>query len=304
MSEDIQSTEAASSPDIDTIYNNIQQYGSAEGPSASTPEKVASQPQPDVTPSKPQMFKFKALGKEIEADEEKMKQYASMGYDYSAKIGATNIADAMHKLSHYEALSKQVEDLKKLERYKEYEDYAAKNPAWREHLHQSWEMRTALENGLDPENPIVKELATVKTQLQQYLSSQQQAEQQKIIQEGDAKLAQEIKSIRDQYADLDFDQLDDSGKSLEYRVLEHANQNDIRSFKTAFLDFYHPTLVQRAADKAKEEAAKQIQQRTKAGFTGIKTPATAKANGAAPDSFRNLSDKQVHELALKSIGLL
>ena len=87
-------------------------------------------------------------------------------------------------------------------------------------------------------------------------------------QKQDQALDQEVQSIREKHADLDWNTLDENGKHLELRVLEHAQANGISSFKAAFRDLLHDDLISRAASQGKLAIAKGIQNRSKLGVLG------------------------------------
>jgi hypothetical protein len=89
--------------------------------------------------------------------------------------------------------------------------------------------------------------------MQQTLAEREQAAQKS----ADEKLAQEVQSIREKYKDIDMDSPDENGKSLEAKVLEHAEANGIPSFKAAFNDFYQDQLIARAEAQAKMNVSKR-----------------------------------------------
>lgn len=61
----------------------------------------------------------------------------------------------------------------------------------------------------------------------------------KAMLKADRELEKEIKDVERAYKHLDFRTPDENGKSIEYKVLEHAQAWGIPSFKVAFKDWYH-----------------------------------------------------------------
>lgn len=255
--------------DVDTAMANIEQTGSVEGIPAehNEPSTVAST---EPTTPEQQFLEYVARGKTIKEPIDMVLKRASMGYDYAQRMN-----ELKTQMSEIEGIRKQNEELS---RWREYDEFAKKNPEWAQHVQQTWENR----QGIGQENPEVSALKTQLSQMQQkfeevnkFISSQQQAKE-------DQALTQEIESIRQRYTDIDFQTPDESGKSLEWKVLEHAQQHGIRSFKTAFHDFYHDHLATMRESAAKESAVKQNQMLRKQGIMGVSDKPQSKKN---PDSW-------------------
>lgn len=272
--------------DVDAAMANIEQHGDASGPASSEPQQQV-QPQQQVIE-----YEYDAAGKKIKEPIDMILKRASQGYHY---------AQRMAEIKAQEAKYKQYEDQNKtLQQWKEYDDYAKQNPAWAEHVHAMWEKRQeALESaGADnPNSPLHAELQALKAELnpiKEFVGSLRQAEE-------DKALSSEIESIRKKYADLDFDQADESGKSLEYRVLEHAKENGIKSFKLAFLDLYHDKVLQTREEKAKEAAIKAQQNQRKQGILGQSSQPTKgirPAGNSKSKSYDDLAREALDELGI------
>ena len=239
----------------------------------------------------PKKFKFTARGKEIEADEGQIIKYAQQGYDY---------AQSMNQLKL------QNDELeKKYGLYKQVDDYATKNPEWWNKVNNSFQSKdqpvqqaSMLNEKIDPAIDELKKQVSELSNFQQEILSERKKHQ---VEQEDKMLIDEIKSIRTNHSNLDWDSVDANGKSLELKVLEHAQQNKISSFKTAFRDFYHDELVKLAEQKGRELVGKDIQKRTKLGLLG-ETPTPLKRVQEASNPRRKTYDDLMSE-ALEELGI-
>lgn len=235
---------------------------SVEQPSHEIP---MSAPEPEA-PAAPQEYEFVHSGKPIKAPIDKILKWASQGYDAPNRIGELNktldgFKSREQKFTEYES------------KYAPVDEYFTKNPDHWKAIQEAWTQR---QQALDPNNPIAAELNNVKqtlndlTKFKDDLSSK---EVTKTRQAEDAKLTDEITSIRKQYSDLDWDQSNEQGLSLEKQVLKHGMENGISSFRAAFRDFTHDQLVKKARESGMQERDKDIQKRTKLGLLGeTRTP--------------------------------
>lgn len=215
-----------------------------------------------TAPQEAAKFTFKADGKDVEATQEQLIKWAQQGYGAPQKIGELN-----DKLKGYE----QDDSLKS---YKEIDNWAKENPEQWQHIQEQYQARDQQVNDQLPTEmqealaPIMQELEGLRDFKNQY--ENKQIEQK--TQAEDQALETEMKSIRDTYKDLDFDTPDDSGKSLEYKVMEHAAENGITSFKTAFLDFNHDRLMKIAEQRGKESVIQERKSRNKLGLLEVSAP--------------------------------
>lgn len=282
---------------VDTALANIESTGSAEG-SMDNAAPAAQNATPQTTQEDLIEYVTKG-GKTVRETLDMLKKRAGMGYSYAQDMEAFN----KEKVE----LVSQAEKAKALARWEEYNDFAEKNPQWADHVQKSWENRETLlqQNGAeDPNSPLHAELQAVKAQLGEvsgFLGTLKQERQQIQQAAEDKALDSEVKSIRDKYTDIDFDLADESGKSLEFRVLEHGAANGIKSFKTAFHDFYHEHLIKSREDKAKESVVKDLQARKKAGIIGITDHPTKGLNSA--QGARNKSYDQLAMEAMQELGI-
>lgn len=287
--------EAAEEIDAEALVKQIEETGSAEPQEEALEEEQA---QAEETAAQ-QMFKYKALGKEIEEPIETILQRASMGYDYA------------QKMQEYKQLQQQIEEQKQLaeqlqQKWKPYDDYARENPDWFQHWQNAWQNRGSGQQGHEiaqtEQSAIPPQLQEKLTAFEQFMQQQQQREQQQQVAQEDEALANDIKSIQEQYPDIDFQATDPAtGKSLEQQVIDHALQNGINSFRAAFRDFNHEKLVERERERAKEDVAKQTQAQRKRGIIG-QSP-TPFSEGPTNFDVKSRSWDQLERLAAQELGI-
>lgn len=269
-----------------------------DSPKEAAPEReMTAQPTPKETIEE---YKFTHNGKEINATKEQLIKWASQGYDYPQRMQKLN-----QERLQWDSQKQEWE--KKIAPYRTIDDWAAKNPDKWTQLQQSWQSAS---NGQVPQNNQGIPQAIDPAYLQKIQNLEQRFQQfepavngllenlstQKAAQEDEA-LDQEIKSIQEKYKDLDFNSIDDNGKSLEYRVLEHASKIGVKNFTTAFRDLLHDELISRAQAQAKQNVSKNIQVNTKLGIIG-KSPTPTKGINQVKD-VRNKSyndiEAEIHE---------
>lgn len=275
--------------DVDAILEGI------ESPSTGVPMSApaAEQPPQEVKPATAQEYEINWNGKQIKAPIDKLQKWASQGYDYAQRM-----EEFKRQQAEFEQSRQQWEP--KVNRYSEVDQFAAKNPEWWAHVEKSWQER---QQALDPENPIASELNAVKSELQELkkfreeLATEKQTERQR---QEDSALENEISEMRKQHKDLDWQSVDDDGMTLETRVLKHATQNGINSFRAAFRDYNHDRLVEIAAMTAKEAAIKERKAASKAGLIGYSTTPT---KGIQATDVRGKSYNQLAQEALKELGI-
>jgi hypothetical protein len=243
----------------------------------------------NVPDNQPTLHKYTAAGKEIEEPLDVVLKRASQGYHYAQNMqGLKKEREEFEKtVADREA---QIRDME--QKWSPYENYAKENPDWAKHVQESWQNRTGFngqQNGTQagdfvlPEH-VRQELDELRGFKDEFRGFQQSLRQEK----EDLALKQQIDTVVKEYPDIDFSRTDpETGESLEFKVIEHAQANGIRNFRAAFRDFYHSELHNRAVTKAKEEAAKTIQERNREGFVG-ESLSTAKGL-QTPQNLKNKS---------------
>lgn len=273
-------------------------------------QEAMGERQSSITPMEqaPAVEKYiiKAGGKDIEATKDQLIEWATRGYTAPNKIGELN-----KKLLDWENKWKTTEPI--VNTYKPVDDFAKQNPDWWAYVMKQWEQRNAWQTqtgqsqqsqgGLPPE--LIQELSTLKEELsglrqfKDEITTNQRQYQEKMQ---DQALDGEIKSIRQQYPDLDFDALDDNGDSLERRILKHAADIGTASFKAAFRDYYHDELVKRAQEKGKEAVVNSRVKNSKLGLLGETSAPmkTTKSTNVKGKSYENLLAEAMDEIGLRN----
>lgn len=232
-------------------------------------------------------------GQKVSPDSaDKAKTWLSLGYNYSQRAAELNKTQA-ELARERQQLS---EKYKGYDRYGEIDQYARQNPAWWKHVEESWQQRGS--HGVDPTlAPILQRLQATESVLEQYQRQQAEEAQKR----EDQALDGEISEIRKAYPKIDLNAVDELGRSLEYRVLKHANDNGIRSFRAAFRDYLHDQLVSEAQVSAREAIAKDTQAKAKQGVLGRSPAPTKGLNGAA--NVRGKSYDQLMAEGLAELGV-
>lgn len=284
--------------DVDALESQIESGGNTERPmSAPSTVKAPTTPATQVS----QDIEFTWNGKQIKTplNDPRIKQWASQGYDYAQRMAEFN-----RQQTEFQTKSKKIQEYES--KYQPVEEYVTKNPDWWKHVNDQWQKEKTGTQGLgdDPNNPIIQKLSAYEQELsgiKEFIQSQQaEKAAQKATQE-DAALSQEIQTVRDAYKDLDWNTLDQNGKSLELKVLEHATSNGISKFAAAFKDLMHEELIKRAEERGKENVVKERQKQTKLGLLG-KTPAPSKGITQAED-IKNKSYDQLLREGMLELGI-
>ncbi len=294
--------ENSGSFDVDPSFNGDEPInGGGEAPKVAAVEKPAEAPAPApvVDDWKTREFEYPAMGKTVKEPLEMILKRASQGYDYAQKMGEFN--NAQKSLTEYQ------EKLKQFEYLKEVDDHCKANPEWANLLKDQWEKRSAISQNIDPNDPMfnffqnqMKQFGEKFDKISGELESHKSEKQKEVMAQEDQALDAEINGIRTQYANLPWDSLDEFGRNLEAKVVEHAAKNGIRNFKTAFRDLYHDEIVKIEKDKAKEELANERNEQRKKGFIGeTSTPTlTVKTRSVRDKSYDDLAREAKQELRI------
>lgn len=303
MPQDIEDIEATGGNDIDvdSLMDNIERTGSAQGNAPEQKQAAEATPAPQVEPD----FEFDVRGQKIKTkySDPKLKQWVQQGYDYAQRM-----ADYNKNLSKYQELEKSHKTYE--EKFKPIDDYAKTNPEWWNHVEQSWKSRENWKTQ-SANDPVAQTISSIQEKLNQiegrygktiegYEKIQAEARDKALNEE----LDNEISGIRKEYPDIDLAAQDESGKTLEHRVLEYANENSIRNFTQAFKLFNHDALVQKQVEKALEAKAKEQKKNKESGLLG-RSPAPETPNGLteATGDLRNVSYEELTKQALREYGI-
>lgn len=276
---------------VDQLYNEIM---GGEGPTqsreAAAGGDVGAPPAQEVVAPEVQQaqedYELTVNGRKIKANKDQVLKWAQMGYGAPDQIGKLN--------KQLEAMKADAERYKSYdETYKPIDEWARQNPEkWKE-LFYSWQ--TGKQNTqfaqLPPE--IIEKLETTQ-EIAKQLMTERQVQEEK---QADEALGGEIEGIRKAYPQFDFDKVvDESGLTLEQKVLDHALKNGIGKFTTAFRDYYHDQLVKVAEEKGKTSLNNNLQKQAREGFIG-KAPTSSKQITTP----QNLKSKSYSDLANEAI---
>lgn len=297
------STDSRSNDDLDALADK-------EPRSAESPRELHDKT--EAAPVK-EIYEFVHNGKKIQGTKEQLIQWARQGYDYPQKAQKLN----QDRFKYEQDLLKWEADKKKYEPYTKIDQWAAQNPHQWQTLQQHWQQ--TLQGGIpqqgQPQNfaaqaqfaPYIQKISQLEQQVQQALSMvqpiQSEFEQQKVARE-DQALEQEIQSMKGQHKGFDWNGVDENGKTLERRIMEHAQATGIPTFTAAMRDLLHDQLMTQAQAQAQLSVAKGIQNRSKLGILGeSSTPRSgqpSKPNKSIREtSYEELMDEVREELRSK-----
>lgn len=272
--------------DLDLLADNDSKATNRERPMAEEKEKPETK-QTD-------QFEFSHGGKTVKGTREQILKWAQQGYDYPQRAQKLN-----QERAKWDQEKQQWESQWGV--YREIDNFAKQNKDWWDTVQRSFQTRGQAPtppngqipaNGHDPYAPKFQLLEQKLSQLEPLV--QQFVEKERTLHEKteDDKLDQEIQTMQSAHSDLDWNTLDENGKSLETRVLEHAQKSGISTFRAAFRDLLHDELVSKAQSLGKIAVAKGIQNRTKLGVLGT-TPTPGRK---MPQQTRDIRKTSYEEL--------
>lgn len=288
--------------DINSAINEFSTDNNAGDVSAGN-GSAASAPAPDTNAAPEAEFEYQARGQTIKEPISKILNRASQGYDY-----AYNNAQLKAEREAYLQERQQFDERAKY--YQEVMEYAAQNPQWWEHVNGQFQNRgqqpgqQQFQDPTQAQDPIQQyrqlineELAPLKQFVNETLAERHKA----AAEAADSQLKKEIEETKKLYSFQDFNRIDEHGRSIEAKVLEHAKKIGTNSFKVAYRDLYHEDLMNRAKSEGLQKAAEEKQRLTKLGIIGGSPTPTVDRSKI---DYKNLSYDQLAELAMQDPGLL
>jgi len=261
---------------------------------APSPEEAAA-PAPEAAPQwNANEWEFDWNGKKVAPNSrEKLMTWASQGHNYSQRMAEVN---RLQK----EAQAVQ-ERFKGYDRYTPVDKYAKENPAWWDHVEKSYADRETPQQGQDDPslqaiiNPLKEQIQT----LNQWREAAEQERTQQELKRADDALQTDIDSIRETHPTIDFDAADQSGRTLEKRIIDHANEIGTASFRAAFRDYLHDQILESA--KAQSLTA-QVKAKTVPGKPGITVSPTPRRD-EGPVAAKGRSYDAITKSVLKEYGI-
>lgn len=292
-------TQGTEEHDVDAIIAQAYGHQNPSAEQASRVEKAEPAPAPTEPSFKEYEFNSRGQAVKIKENDPRFQQWLSQGHDYSQNINQFK-----------SEREKWDQDRQKWEKdwsvYREIDAFAKQNPDWLNTVQQSYaqQRQSGTQGAIPPEvkqyldqqlAPVAQDIPLMK----QFLQEMQTQKMEKQQSDEDARLSDAMKSIQAKYQNLDFAAKDESGFSLEHRVLDHAVKNGIPTFKAAFLDYYHDNLEKLAEARGKEATMKEIEKRKKMGLLD-ESPAPKRQNaprfgnsGAKSQSWNDLHSEDI-----------
>jgi hypothetical protein len=215
-------------------------------------------------------WEFDWNGKKVAPDSvEKARTWMSQGYNYSQRMAEIN-----RKERDFQT---QAEKYKGYDRYDQINSYAKANPEWWKFVESQWASRSAFQPGAEaqPLDPRLEAMIAPLLEKVEALNQWKETAEQKATREAqereDSALQADIDAIREQNPTIDFDAVDETGRTLEQRICAHGSEIGTKSFRAAFRDYLHDQLVESA--KAQSIAA-QAKPKTAAPPRGTTTTST------------------------------
>jgi hypothetical protein len=238
-------------------------------------------------------WEFDWQGRKIYPDSrDKLKTWASQGYNYSQRMGELNKQRAELEAKY-----------KGYDQYHSINDFIQKDPKgkdWWKHVEDSWEKRSSWQPGQEGhgqaqqqqqqpgQSPdfshLLKPYEEKIQRFEKYLEEQEKLKAEQDQKQADEALSAEVESTRKEFPTIDFNAVDGEGKTVEQRVYEHAAAVGAGSFRASFLDLFLPQILesakaQKLADEAKQkelDAKKGIIGKTRAPTKGVDAPVNVK----------------------------
>lgn len=237
----------------DAILNAVE---NGEDPSAIGQDQQSA-------PQEQQSFRkeFIVNGKPVEVtDQAKYDQWAQQGYHYSQQM-----EDLNNQRAKFE--QQQAEMQARLDQYKSIDAYARENPDWWNHVEENWNNREI--HKMTPElQAAIKPFMSEFNQVKEFINNYQKQQEEIKAQQEDAQLQKEVEDLGKQFPEVNFGAKDQSGQSLEMRILQHANAHGIPSFRAAFLDYYHQDLLKVYEGRGRKAVETDLANRKKSGILG------------------------------------
>jgi hypothetical protein len=285
---------------IDEILAEIEKP-SEDRPMSGSETEAPAAPETPAPPStwNAKEWEFDWNGKKIAPDSrEKLMTWASQGHNYSQRMAEVNKRER-----EFQSLG---EKYKGFDRYSEIDQFAKSNPEWWKFVESQWHQRSAFQPGgeAQPLDPRLEALLTPLQQKIEQLSQWKETAEEQAAREAqerqDKALEADIQSIRDAHPTIDFDAVDETGRTLESRICAHGAEIGTTSFRAAFRDYLHDQLVESA--KA-QSLAVQTKTKTAPAAPGTTTVTSTPRKPPGPAPVKGKSWDDVTQMALRDHGI-
>lgn len=272
----------------------------------SVKEPEVAAPAPQEAPAKPQEFyvelkrnneitKFNAADP---VEQKRLVDLAQKGLDYDL-----NNRLLRQEREIWEAKKKEYETLgdpKRLKELDEYDKYTEKYPKFKEVLQKTWNDYLAQNQGTETTNQNQPPLWDTINKLAQEVNELKTDKQKSIERQQDQELEKQITELKGKFKDYPWDQVDADGFNGEAKLLRHMSSGGFYSAKAALMDLYGEQMIEKTRMSAKEEAAKEIQERYNKGF--VLNKKLTRPNVIEPKAtMKNTSYDDLAKLAIKEV---
>lgn len=224
-------------------------------------------------------YRIKRKGEDIGLSGKKFQDYAQKGFDYEQKMREFNLKneDYNSQLSDFEAKREAFE--KEFKEIKGYDEFLKKHPNILQRLQQEYYQAGGQDQFYGnpdqliayptAQDPRISELTQTVQLLKDELDSRKSQEAQSIEEQRNAKLDEEMASVKDKYSYLNWDEKDEYGNDLQDQILQFGIDRQIKSYEDAAMLYKFQDIVKREKVNASEGAAKKVQQQHKLGLGPI-----------------------------------
>jgi hypothetical protein len=203
---------------------------------------------------------LKHKGKEVVIDDEqKYSMLAHKGYDYEQKMHQFKVDRKLYEKerSEREAQYKELEQIN---------NYAKENPAFEQLIQREWaKIQAGGQIEVAPEDR-VQVLESRLNQVLDKLENQGKDLETRRVAEMEAKQEMAIESYKEKHSDFDWDKKDESGATLEDRIMQQMIDKEVKDFQIMADFVLKNEQIARKTLEAKESVAKDIQKANKLGL--------------------------------------
>jgi hypothetical protein len=307
--EELEQSGGVGSVDIDQILTELNTETPAQ-PETKETAAVSEKPIEEQTPAEQaKTYELIRKGTKRTFTAEEMIPFAQKGWDYEEKMREFNVnrmqTIAQEKAKWEAEFNPKFKDLEtKLSRYSDVDKYIQRDPQWWEFVQGEYQKRLTEQGGNahnSGHNPVIESLKSELNQVKEYVTSKQEQERIQAEAEKDTKLDTSVADYKGQNSHFDWSTTDNNGLDLEKRILKHAIDNNIGSFKAAANDYLFDEHMKRSQIKAKEETGKEIKKQTKLGLGPVTdkpvTKTVERTKNVRSKSYSDLVDEALSELS-------
>lgn len=295
--------------DVDALYNSVME------PTAEPPEPVEGNQESNSEESNTESVKtdqgttnddmFTLKHKDFENGErqfsrDKVLEYAQKGFDYELKMHNFKKDRSSFDEEKQTFESERETFTRDREYWSKVDQYMKDNPGFAEVVQQEFAKIQGQEVSapLSPrEQAMQQEIESLKARF----DAQDTATQERSQKQAEEKFVKSTVEYKKKHSDFDWDSKDEFGHTLQERIENHAIENEFKNFNDAANAYLFDQHMKRAAIKAKEDAAKELQKQRKLGLgpvTDHSTRTATQARTVSQMSYEDLMREGLTELGI------